>query len=377
MPNREFKVEIITQQVRLKGLAEELDSVDVISLDTESNSRHRYPEQLCLVQIAVANRIYIIDTLAVNDVKALGPTLANPKQVKVIHDAGYDVRCLDRHQGLRFSGIFDTSIAARFLGFSQFSLGAIIESTIGKKIPKSTRLQQSDWGKRPLTAEAIEYAAADVHYLIQIREILEKKLKTIGRFEWVMEEFRRLEEVRYVLPDKEKAYRLLKGARDLDGQGLAVLKRLYLFREVEALQERRPPFYILPDETLVYLASHTKEDLSNVSGLSDFRKRTLGQRLRDAISEGENSSPLEIIPQNSFERPTVQQIGRLTKLKDWRISLGTKLNIDPSLLWPRESLETIAKDPGEFEASLNSNAVRRWQRTEFGADLRNYVRAIS
>lgn len=377
MPNREMPVEMITTPDTLKDLVAEMSSVDVISLDTESNSRHRYPEQLCLVQIAAANGIYIIDTIKINDISPLGPILANPAQVKVIHDASYDVRCLDRHQSLHFTGIFDTSIAARFLGFSQISLVAIIENTLGKKIPKSIRLQQSDWGKRPLTAEALDYAATDVLYLFQIREILDKKLRTIGRLDWVMEEFRRLEEVRYIPPNKETAFQFVKGARDLDGRGLSILKSLYSLREEEALRERRPPYFIFPDETLVNLASHPEEDLSNVFGLSDFRKRALGQRLLEAIHEGEKNSPIEIIPQKKFERPTMQQIDRLNKLKSWRISLGAKLNLDPALLWPRESLEVIAKDPGDLEANLNSNLVRRWQREEFGSALGNYVRSIS
>lgn len=367
---------MITTPDNLKDLVTEMLSVEAISLDTESNSRHHYPEQLCLVQIATADAIYIIDTIKINDISALEPILANSAQVKVIHDASYDVRCLDRHQGLHFSGIFDTSIAARFLGFTQISLVAIIENTVGKKIPKSIRLQQSDWGKRPLTAEALEYAAADVRYLSQIREIMDKSLRTIGRLDWVVEEFSRLEAVRYAAPNKEASYQNVKGARDLDGRGLSILKSLYLFREEEALKEHRPPFYILPDETLVNIASHPERDLSNVFGLSDFRKRTLGQRLQAAVHEGEKS-PVEIIPQKKFERPTFQQMDRLNSLKGWRISLGAKLNIDPALIWPRESLEVIAKDPGDLEASLNSNSVRRWQREEFGSDLLNYVRSIS
>ena len=375
--NREMPVEIITTPDRLKGLVAEMVSAEVISLDTESNSRHRYPEQLCLVQIAAADGIYIVDTIKISDISALGPILANPAQVKIIHDASYDVSCLDRHHGLHFSGIFDTSLAARFLGFSQISLVALIENTLGKKIPKSTRLQQSDWGKRPLTTEALEYAAADVQYLFQIREILKAKLHAMARLDWVNEEFERLEAVRYVAPDKENAYQFVKGARDLDGRGLSILKGLYSFREEEALRERRPPYFILPDETLINLASHPAEDLSNIFGLSEFRRRTLGRRLLEAIRDGERDAPIEINRKNIFERPTIRQIDRLNRLKSWRVSMGAKLNIDPALLWPRESLEAIAKDPGELEANLNSDVVRRWQRAEFGSSLRNYVRSIS
>jgi ribonuclease D len=377
MSDSEMSVELITTPEGLKDLVVEIFAADIVSLDTESNSRHRYPEQLCLVQIAAGNAIYIIDTIAINDICGLASVLANGEQVKVIHDASYDVRCLDRHQGLHLSGIFDTSIAARFLGFTQISLGALIEQTVGKKITKSTRLQQSDWGKRPLSHEALEYASEDVRYLNQIREILDKKLRTIGRLDWVREEFGRLEGVRYAAPNKDTAYQFVKGARELDGRGLSILKSLYRVREEEALSEHRPPFFILPDETMVYIASHPEEELSNVFGLSEFRKRTLGPRLREAIHEGKNKSPVEIIPQKKFERPTIQQIDRLGRLKGWRVALGAKLTIDPALLWPRESLEVIAKDPGELEASLNSDIVRRWQREEFGSTLRNYVRSIS
>lgn len=377
MSNGEMPVEIATTPAQLQELVARISSADVISLDTESNSRHRYPEELCMVQIAAGGKIYIIDTIKLTNIDILGTVLANRAQVKVIHDASYDVRCLDRHHGLRLGGIFDTSIAARFLGITQISLAALIESTLGMKIAKNTRLQQSDWGKRPLTVEALEYASDDVRYLAGIRDILESKLQAIDRLHWVTEEFRRLEEMRYVPPDKENAFRYVKGARHLDGRSLAILKSVYSFREAAAVREHRPPYFILPDETMLDLASRPGQDLSYVFGSSEYRKRVLGRGLPEAIREGEKGSPVEIMPNDLFERPTAAEFERLNRLKSWRISLGAKLNLDPSLCWPRESIEAIAKAPGELEASLNSGAVRQWQRVEFGTALRDYVRSIS
>src|ERR1035437_843476 len=93
--------EIITQSSQLDVAIRDMAGEPTISLDTESNSRHHYPEQLCLIQIGTRRRVYIIDTIVLKDVAPLGAILADAPIQKVIHGADYDVRCLDRHYGFR------------------------------------------------------------------------------------------------------------------------------------------------------------------------------------------------------------------------------------------------------------------------------------
>ena len=85
-------IELLTTSGRVSGLARMLFRERCIAFDTKLNSRHRYPERVCLIQVAISSKVYLIDTLAVNDMKPLGEVLADETVVKVIQGADYDIR---------------------------------------------------------------------------------------------------------------------------------------------------------------------------------------------------------------------------------------------------------------------------------------------
>ena len=165
-------IELLTTSGQVSDLAHILLQEPYIAIDTESNSRHRYPERVCLVQVATNNKVYLIDPLVVNDMKPIGEVLAAKTVVKVIQGADYDIRCLDREWGFRVRNLFDTSIAACFVGMKQSGLAFLTEALLGVHVPKDARIQKSDWSHRPLSQEALNYAATDVWHLLGIRKAL-------------------------------------------------------------------------------------------------------------------------------------------------------------------------------------------------------------
>ena len=199
-------VEIVTTSGQVSDLAGILFQERCIAIDTESNSRHRYPERVCLVQVATNSKVYLIDTLAVHAIQAIGEVLADETVVKVIQGAEYDIRCLDREWGFRVRNLFDTSIAARFVGMKQTGLPVLTEAFLGMHVPKDARIQKSDWSHRPLSQEALNYAATDVWYLLRIQKVLETRLRTLERFPWVAEECGRLEAIRYVARIRKRRF---------------------------------------------------------------------------------------------------------------------------------------------------------------------------
>ena len=341
----------------------------IIALDTESNSFHHYPEQLCLIQIATRHKVYIIDTISLHDLAPIRDILADISVKKVIHSADYDVRSLDRHSGLHIRNVFDTSIAARFTGITRLGLETLTRDLLGITVNKSKRLQRSDWGRRPLSAQALEYAATDVHHLIALKEILAQQLRTLGRETWVDEECTRIEEVRYTAPNLETAYLYVKGSKGLDGRELAVLQSLVLFREEEARRQHRPPFFVLPDATLIFLATNLQTDLSEVPGLGRTGLKRFGQGLQQALHNGITAPPIHRQPRIKFVRASKEEVKRLSHLKEWRASLGSSLSLDPSLLWPLSSLERLAKAPDTLSVELASDDIRRWQRDVVASSL--------
>ena len=369
-------VEIVSQSAQLDVAVQAMAGSRAIALDTESNSFHHYPEQLCLIQIATRHKVHIIDTISLKELAPLKEVLVDDSIKKVVHGADYDIRSLDRHYGFRIRNLYDTNIAARFAGITQFGLAALIKDLLGVTIHKSKRLQRADWGRRPLSAEALDYATTDVRYLLALRETLDQRLQALGRTAWVAEECARLEEVRYTAPNLETAYLSVKGAKNLDGCGLAILQSLFLFREKEARRQRRPPFFVIPDAALIYLATSPTATLSEVPGLGQTGLQRFGRGLQQALRDGLAAPPIHRPPPMTAERVSHEQIQRLSRLKAWRASLSATLSLDPTLLWPTASLERLAKAPDTLGVELTSANIRRWQRDHFASSLHAYLESL-
>ena len=369
-------VEYVDRPAHLVAAVRELSGSHIVGLDTETNNFYRYPEQLCLIQIASHHKVYLIDTISLDDLTPLRDVLENGSINKIIHAADNDIRTLDRHRGIHVRNLFDTSVAARFTGITRLSLGALTGDLLGIPMNKSKQLQRADWGRRPLSAEALEYAADDVRHLHALREVLERRLDTQERTAWVIEECARIEEIRYTAPDTENAYLFVKGAKGLDERRLAVLRSLYFFREKEALRQHRPPFRILPDATLVLLAASPEMALSEVPGLGPTGLRRFGKGLRQALYDGIAAPPVSRPRPVKVVHANKEKLRRLNRLKGWRISLGSSLSLDPSLIWPLTSLERLAGAPESLSAELASAEIRQWQRDEIASSLRACLESL-
>ena len=353
-----------------------------VAVDLESNGFHRYPEHICLVQLGVGESVYIVDPLAIDDVSPLGRLLADDSVEKVMHSADYDIRSLDRDWSFHTAALFDTSIAAAFLGSSRLGLDAVLKEYLGVEVTKTKRIQRSDWTRRPLSSEAMEYAADDVRHLVSLRNKLGAELSRLSRLEWVKEECERLSRVRSQPPDPNWAFLSIKGRSALDARGLGVLRSLHRFREREALRRNTPPFKIISNGKLVELASSPERDLGSVGGLGRFGRGADMGRLRVAIHEGLKEGPVRPPKRGKPDSPRLGPgerdlaAARHQKLKDWRTYKGAALDLDPALTWPATSLERLSRLPQSLEDEIAGPDVRAWQVREFGDDLRRLVASL-
>lgn len=366
-------VQIITSSDEMPDLCTSLMSERYIALDTESNSRHAYPERVCLIQIATSTNIYIIDTIAVKDINVLGSVLSDNTVVKVIQGAEYDLRCLNRDWGFTIKNIFDTALAAQFIGLEQVGLSALIETLLGKSIPKDPRMQKSDWSLRPLTLKALEYAAQDVVFLIDVAKRLIDRLTILSRRSWVSEEMERMERIRHVAVDPDTSFLSLKGSKSLAGQEKAILKRLFAAREFEAIRRNLPPYYVLSHEKLVYMALNPTDLLDDSFSTANSKGARFHNMLREAILMGQQDPPIIKLRQSYRPLPDQFEAERLRSLKKWRTGIGDKLSIDPYLVWPRVSLERLAKSPVNLDVELETFEIRKWQKEQSAASLRKFL----
>src|SRR5256885_16752473 len=169
--------------------------VDLLALDTEGASFHRFVDRIYLLQLSARDRSAIIDPLPIGTPTELGTLLENPSVQVVFHDADYDLRLLHQDYGWHVRNIFDTRVAAQLLGIRGFGLAALLEKYFGVKLDK--KHQRADWSMRPLTRDMLTYAAQDTMHLLALRDRLAEELERSGRWEWAREEFTLLESTRW------------------------------------------------------------------------------------------------------------------------------------------------------------------------------------
>jgi ribonuclease D len=275
----------VADAAALGALVDRLRAEPVIALDTESNSFHVYRERVCLLQVSTRTADFVVDPLAV-DPAPLREVLCDGRET-VLHGADYDVRCLRREYGWQLPRLFDTMAAARRLGRTGLGLSALVEGQFGVRLSKS--FQRADWGRRPLTREQLTYAALDTHYLLPIYDALATELGTRGALDEARLEFDRISrgEHRERVFDPE-GWRRLKGARELDAPGKAVLRSLWIAREERARADDRPPFKVLAEQAMLELARRRPGDdhaLAAVPGVTPSVLRRMGPALRAAIDD--------------------------------------------------------------------------------------------
>ena len=368
--------ELIKDQSRFLGVVDTLRAQPRIAFDLESNGFFRYPERVCLIQIAIPpGQVFLIDPLALDDMTPLGDVLSDDNIEIILHSGDHDIRSMDRDWGFRVTSLFDTSIAAAFTGMERLGLATVLESSLRLSITKDKKLQRSDWTHRPLKPKALNYAADDVRHLLKLAGTLKKRLNELGRLEWVVEESARIAAIRYIQPDPAAAVFRVKGSRHLNGRSLAVLKSLVDYRELHTLRVGRPHFRVIPDAALVALAAEPDSSLKKVRGLGRFAHGKLASGIREAIHKGQAADPLRRPinrqPRSRLSKTQRAEIStRLDRLKKWRTATGKSLSLDPALIWPMTSMKSLASSPKDLETELSSPEVRKWQRAEFGPSVR-------
>jgi len=277
---------LVSDAAGVEALAAALAGEPAIALDTESNSFHVYRERVCLLQISTPSADWVVDPLAV-DPRPLGPVLASARAV-VLHGADYDVRCLKREYGFALPGLFDTMAAARRLGRDGLGLSALVEAEFGVRLAKD--FQRSDWGRRPLSREQVSYAALDTHFLLPLHALLSRELDERGLSDAARQEFARIAAVeprpKTFDPD---GWRRLRGARELDEKGKAVLRALWVAREERASALDRPPFKVMPESAMLEVARRrplTEEDVLRVPGVTPVVLRRMGGAVLAAVKDG-------------------------------------------------------------------------------------------
>ncbi len=341
----------IDTQSSLEKLCSHLKSETSIAVDTESDSLYSYHEKVCLIQFSTCTTDYLVDPLSGIDVSPLGDLFADPGIEKIFHAAEYDVICLRRDYGFKFTHLFDTMQAARILGFTKLGLSSLLQEYFEVVVDK--RFQKANWGKRPISPAMANYARLDTHYLIPLREQLSSALEKANFTSIAREDFLRIARSSGT-PNDKPLYTSIRGYHKLSPQQLAILVELCTFRDHIAQQADLPPFKVLSSTILLEAAKAapaTYEELSKLSGLSEKLLRRYSKGLLEAIKKGNSNTPIHL---EHRSKPSDIYITRLEKLKKWRVQLAHKKSVESDIILPREIMEDIAKKNPSTRSELKS-----------------------
>jgi ribonuclease D len=372
--------ERIETAAELETLARDLAQQKVIAIDTEADSFYHYFDKTCLIQIGTKRGIYLIDPLAIGgpeELAPLGPVLASPDVRKIFHAAEYDLFVLRRDCGFTTANLFDTMISAQLLGYPAIGLAALVERHYGLKLPKDE--QRSDWSARPLTDSQLTYAAADVAHLITLADKLERELERAKRLEWAHEEFDAL--TRRSWPERsfdKLGYLRIKGARAMSPESLGVLRELYLVRDRRAREIDRPPFKVLANRTLLEIAETkplTEAQLAAVKGVTELVLRRFGREVLTAVERGVEKKHGPLPRRSEGEGPVRRRVDRhaeryVAALKRWRTARAKELALDPGVLFPNATLETVATQrPSSRDELAATPGIKGWFSRHFGSEV--------
>ena len=362
----------VNREPAFRQMVEKLAGFPSLSVDTESNSLHAYQEQVCLIQFSTADVDYLVDPLALPDLSALGPILANPLIEKIFHAAEYDLICLRRDFNFQFANIFDTMAAARILGRPAVGLGSLLEAEYGIQVNK--RFQRADWGQRPLPPELMAYARLDTHYLLSLRNRLRDELAANGRLPLAEEDFQRM--ARFYssgMPDEPEtieSFWRISGAQDLTPQQAAILQALASYREERARAADLPPFKILNNQVLLAIAQsgpRTPADLKNLDVLTPRQLNRFGDGLLQAVEKGLRAVPVR---RPAGKRPDERFLNRLEALRNWRKQAAQAMGVESDVVLPRDLLYALAERNPREESQLREVLQGTpWRLEHFGAEI--------
>jgi ribonuclease D len=343
-----------------------------LGIDTEFMPEGRYRPLLCLVQVAVAGEIAVLDPLDATpefDPSPLAEVFADPAVEVVLHAGRQDVAILRRQWGATFANVFDTQIAAGFAGFSaQAGYTGLLHDVLRIRLAKSASFTR--WDARPLTPEQVRYAREDVEHLLALTDELQSRLVARGRLEWAREECRLIAEATDER-DPEESWRRLPRVSGLGPRERAVARELAAWRERVAAAEDRPVGAVVRDPTISELAKRqpaTRRELAQIRGIGPEVVRRRSDDIVAAIARGREAPPIRL---DEGERlATEPQDGPAIALAEALVrARAHEAGLAYELIAARADLAPIVVAARRGGAEPDTRTLRGWRRELVGEEL--------
>ncbi len=274
-----LQYESINTTEHLQRFCDQIAEYPQIAFDTEFVSEDSYRPKLCLIQVAAGDQLAIIDPIPMEHTNAFWELLTEPGRVVIAHAAREEARFCFRFTGKPIAGLFDTQLAAGFVGMEYpASLGTLVQRLVSKTLPKGET--RTNWGRRPLTRDQITYALHDVTDLGKMYEKLSGMVDKLSRQQWLEEETESFQQ-KVMDGETRENWRRVSGCSGLNPRQLETVRQLWLWREERAKQSDRLPRRVMRDDLIIELARRGSPDQKKIRGIRGMERRGYNDHYAD------------------------------------------------------------------------------------------------
>ncbi|MCM2323462.1 MAG: HRDC domain-containing protein [Oligoflexia bacterium] len=321
---------LLTTADEILALADSLRQRDTIAFDTEFIRETTFFPIVEIIQVATEEESWLVDAHAFKKNFRPGPhggfdpaiqplldVFRDKSILKVLHAAQGDQECLFTSFGVVATPTIDTAVAASLCGYGEgIGLGKLLKAKLGVTIAKGHA--RTNWSVRPLPAQLIDYAHADVEHLVSLGRQLLDELNGLGRREWALEASAKWEEAKLYEGDPaEMAQKMARGGR-LDKTGFAALRGLVRWREQRVRQLNLPRRWVADDTVLLDLAHVRPKDLEHLAafrGLNKGELKNSGEAILAALREQPEEGERAPGKTSRLEMPSADEVQSLELLR--------------------------------------------------------------
>jgi ribonuclease D len=368
-----LKYQLIETEESLIDICDRFKGAAWLAIDTEFEREKTFYPELCLIQVATADEVAVIDPLTIDNLQPLFDLLYESSITKVFHAARQDLEIFFNLQRAIPQPLFDTQIAAPLMGYDeQLGYANLVNLVLGVELGKAHT--RTDWKRRPLQEAQLQYAADDVIYLGQVYLMLVSELEKHGRIAWLEKDFSELCDPNLYEPDPEFVWMKNRGAKKLKGNKLCALQHLAAWRERKARAENRPRNWLMRDEVLVDIAQlqpQTLSDLGRMKALNERMVDRYGAEILKIISASSEQSPMPLNKTKSRKSLNIQEESKIDAMMAIVRLIAKINNLHPNILAPRKELEKFVRNDSE------SLLRKGWREQLIGKELGAFLRGES
>ena len=336
---------LIEDQAAFDELCQHIRSAGVVAFDTEFVSEHTYLPELCLLQLATSERSVAVDPYRVHDLSAWWEIMADEDTTVIVHAGREEIRFCLNLASRRPRRIVDTQIAEG-LRSTTYPVGheSLVARVLGLKLEQHQT--RTDWRRRPLSPEQLEYAVDDVRHLIDVWKKQQTSLKRLKRLEWAEAEFVRIVD-ELETERNEESWRRLGGLQKMRPRQLAVARELFQWRERLATERNQPIRRILRDDLIVDLALRQPKSAEAVLATRDMNRPSYKKHateLAACIARGVSLTESQLprptpVPESSSEDHILSKLlqivlaNRCAELKVALGLVGTSADLKSLVRW--------------------------------------------